>query len=319
MAPSPDATLSLSPLFLGRQSSPAPAVILLLWALLLSPLRSPPLSSPPLHMHSRCQPFSSSGGHPPPRSVTLPSVAPSPTVTPFHWQAVSLFLCCHAPPPMSHLVGQSLSPSLSPCLPWPPPTLSPSFLGGRAPFGEEAASALPSRGPGSPRALCSGGHAPSPARPAIGRPGHVRPPRPRGNWPPAAAAAAARCARSVIRAERVGGAGRRLDPGVGPSSTGSVFPPVRIHLRYFFGWGFEESDSLPEVSGSSHIPEDALRGLGCGRPQAPSCPAPRGTVDRPGRPGSSHVEPGRDGRLWLQETARARLSATVRRLHRRRF
>nr|XP_044603617.1 putative E3 ubiquitin-protein ligase UNKL isoform X2 [Equus asinus] len=132
---------------------------------------------------------------------------------------------------MSHLVGQSLSPSLSPCLPWPPPTLSPSFLGGWAPFGEEAASALPSRGPGSPRALCSGGHAPSPARPAIGRPGHVRPPRPRGNWPPAAAAAAARCARSVIRAERVGGAGRRLDPGVGPSSTGSVFPPVWIHLR----------------------------------------------------------------------------------------
>lgn len=312
MAPSPDATLSLSPLFLGRQSSPAPAVILLLWALLLSPLRSPPLSSPPLHMHSRCQPFSSSGGHPPPPWPPPPLSPPfigrrsvsSSAVMPPH-QCHTL-LGSHSPrlchPAFRGLLPRCHSPSSAGGHPLgrrPPLRSHPAVLGLPVPF-VLADTPPPRRGPRlAVRVTC--------ARPApVGTGLRRRRLRPLG-------------VRSVIRAERVGGAGRRLDPGVGPSSTGSVFPPVRIHLRYFFGWGFEESDSLPEVSGSSHIPEDALRGLGCGRPQAPSCPAPRGTVDRPGRPGSSHVEPGRDGRLWLQETARARLSATVRRLHRRRF
>lgn len=139
----------------------------------LSPLGSPPLSSP-LCGHLHCHPFSLAGDQPP--LLSHPSLRGHSRC--LLWVAS----CCHPP---SHCHPFSLAghhpplpryPSFGGLLPAITPPLSPFFPGGRAPlWPRRVLSALESRGPSFPTALCSGGHAPSPERVAIGRPGHVNP------------------------------------------------------------------------------------------------------------------------------------------------
>lgn len=138
-------------------------------------------------------------------------------------------------------------------------------------MGRRAPSAQVLRGPPSRGSLCSGGHAPSPARAAIGRPRHVRP------APPPWELASPRCHRPAwvccsqlaLRGAPAGKAPPSLRSG--PAPPGRCFPPRGSRLRYFIGWGFEESVAWPEVSWVPPRPEICTEsGVRCGRLQAPS-------------------------------------------------
>lgn len=208
--------------------------------------------------------------------------------------------CCYPPTPLLPLFlgGQSLSPSTFPSVASSPAVttpLLPPFLVQRAPLWQrEVLCALASGGPSFPTALCSGGHAPSLAWVAIGCPGHVRP------APPPWELVSQRCGRAAgvpcsVRAVPKSTRGSAVQEtaselGVGPSATGSVFPPVWIHPRYEAGIPRKRLLS-GRFWGSSHILKAAVRGAsGVGGPRHPSGPALCADSGQ-GRSWSSHLEP----------------------------
>lgn len=127
-----------------------------------------------------------------PLAVSPPPVAPSPTDTPFPWRVVTLSLSPSSFPP-----GPPSPSWCSQCHLWvdlplsssPPQGHScydPLFSAGGPRFGPGGQAALTARGPRSLGAVLSGRHAPSPEPAAIGRAGHVLPPRPAAAGLPAA-------------------------------------------------------------------------------------------------------------------------------------
>lgn len=148
------------------------------------------------------------------------------------------------------------------------------------PLTRRVPSALECSGPPFPTALCSGGHAPGPARAAIGRPGHVRraAPLPRGNCSPRRGGTAwvrRRCALSNLRTELVvqktaSGVAQLHRVGVPTWADASqVFPRLGLPGKPLLSGSF---------CGSSHILKTALReASGVDGPRPPAALlAPRG-------------------------------------------
>lgn len=181
-------------------------------------------------------------------------LSPHSSVTPFPWRAVAL------PPP--------------PFLPWPPPPLSPPNLVQRVPlWPREVPSVLASGGPPFPTALCSGEHAPSLARVAIGCPGHVHPAPP--PWElvsqPCSSTGVLCSVRALPKSARESRRCRKppwsLEPDPVPQGRCSHLCGSILGIRL----GIPRKRLLSgSFWGSSHILKAAPgEGIRCGKPQAP--------------------------------------------------